>query len=157
MAGKPKHFTADARDKVASLLAALPEKPKAERGLAAKDIIASLKAEIKAAQSKGYTIEEIVKSFKDGGVEIGLTTLKTALKQPRQPAKKKSSVASDDGKKGSVYTDQNSSTETGESQVKGQEQAAQDARRVITQEDKQALRAEAENTLTPAASKRGVR
>lgn len=153
MAGKPKQFTVESRDKVASILTALPEKPKAERGLAAKEVVASLKADIRAAQVKGYTIEEIVKLFKDGGVDIGLTTLKAAIKQPR----KKPVVVAEDGKKGSVYTQPSTVGNTGTGQDQGQGSAAPEARRVLTPEDKQALRDDAENSLTPAAKKRGDR
>ena len=88
MPGKPKYFTADARNNVASLLASLPEKQSTERGLATRELIASLKADVIAAQKKGYTIEEIVQSFKEGGVDIGLTTLKSSMKKStrkRQP------------------------------------------------------------------------
>lgn len=153
MAGKPKQFTVESRDKVATILTALPEKPKAERGLAAKEVVASLKADIRAAQAKGYTIEEIVKLFKDGGVDIGLTTLKAALKQP----KKKTATAVEDGKKQSVYTPPSEAGNPGAGQVGGQRSPAPEARRVLTREDKQALRNDAENALTPAAQKRGDR
>lgn len=137
MAGKSKSFTIESRNNVASILTALPEKPKAERALAAKDIVASLKAEIKAAQAKGYTIEEIVQSFKQGGVDIGLTTLKTALKQP----KKKMLIS------GVVETTKNQTIS----------ESAKTSRRVVTAEDKQSLRTEAENMLTPGARSRGDR
>lgn len=153
MAGKPKQFTVESRDKVASILTALPEKPKAERGLAAKEVVASLKADIRAAQAKGYTIEEIVKLFKDGGVDIGLTTLKAAIKQP----KKKAAASAEDGKKQSVYTQPSAARNTGAGQDQGQESATPEARRVLTPEDKQALHDDAENSLTPAAKKRGDR
>lgn len=137
MVGKSKSFTIESRNNVASILTALPEKPKAERALAAKYIVASLKAEIKAAQAKGYTIEEIVQSFKQGGVDIGLTTLKTALKQPRKKALTSGVV------------------ETTKSQTTPE--SAKASRRVVTAENKQALRTEAENTLTPGARSRGDR
>ncbi len=131
MAGKQKHFTAESRDNVASLLARLPEKPKAERELAAKDIIASLMAEIRSAQDKGYTIEEIVNSFKQGGVEIGLTTLKTAMRQSTK--KRQPKVA-----------------------LKAEHQDAK-SRKTVTSEERQALRQETESALTKAATQRGVR
>jgi hypothetical protein len=134
MAGKAKQFTVESRDKLASMMAALPEKPKAEKGLAAKEIIASLKADIKAAQAKGYTIEEIVQMFKKGGVDIGLTTLKTALK----PLKKKPVSA--------ATTSQ-----------KAKELVEAPPRQAVLPEDSEALRAETETTLTAAAKKRGER
>ncbi len=147
MAGKPKHFTADARDNVASILASLPEKPKTEKGLAAKDIIASLKAEIHAAQEKGYTIEEIVQSFKQGGVDIGLTTLKAAMRQStkKRPVKVARKVEHKGGNAPKSEATQ------------GGNNAAPEARRTVTPEERQALRQETETTLTPAATKRGMR
>lgn len=134
MTGKAKHFTVESRDKIASTLAALPEKPKPEKGLVAKEVVASLKAHIKAARDKGYTIEEIIELFKTGGVDIGLTTLKTALKPP-----KKKMV----------------STTTTSKNAK--EPVAAEPRRVLQPEDKEALRAGTESTLTAAAKKRGER
>lgn len=147
MAGKPKHFTAKARDDVASILASLPEKPKADKGLAAKDIITSLKAAIRATQEKGYTIEEIVQSFKQGGVDIGLTTLKAAMRQStkKRPAKAVQKVEHD-----RRNATPNEASGAGNS-------AAPQARRTVTPEERQALRDETETTLTPAASKRGMR
>ncbi|WP_051862140.1 hypothetical protein [Ferrovum myxofaciens] len=136
MAGKQKTFTMKARDDVASIIASLPEKPKADKGLAAKDIITSLKAEIRTAQEKGYTIEEIVQSFKQGGVDIGLTTLKAAMRQStkKRPEKAAKKV-----------------------EYEGGNSAAPQARRTVTPEERQVLRDETETTLTPAASKRGMR
>ena len=134
MTGKAKHFTVEARDKIASMMAALPEKPKPEKGLVAKEVVASLKAHIKAARDKGYTIEEIIELFKQGGVDIGLTTLKTALKPPK---KKTAST---------TPTPKNT-----------KETVATEPRRVLQSEEKEALRAETESTLTAAAKKRGER
>lgn len=134
MAGKAKHFTVESRDKVAAMIADLPEKPKAPKALAAREIIASLKAEIKAAQAKGYTIEEIVQTFKTGGVDIGLTTLKNALKPPK---KKPVLVAT--------------------STHKGKEPASAPSRSESLPEGNEVLRSETETTLTAAAKKRGER
>ena len=134
MAGKAKHFTVESRDKIASMMAALPEKPKPEKGLVAKEVVASLKAHIKAARDKGYSIEEIIDLFKTGGVDIGLTTLKTALKPP----KKKTASPTATPKK-------------------AKEPVADEPRRVLLPEDKEALRAETQTSLTAAAKKRGER
>ncbi len=136
MAGKPKLFTADTRDNVASLLTSLPEKQNTEKKLAAKDIITSLKAEIRSAQSKGYTIEEIVQYFQQGGVDIGLTTLKSTIREltKKRPARVAQKVK---------HQDENN--------------VAPDARRTVNTEERQALRNDMETTLTPAATKRGLR
>lgn len=147
MAGKPKTVAVEVRDKAVSDLANLPEKPKAEKGLALKDAIASMKTEIRAAQEKGYTIEEIVQSLKGSGMDIGLTTLKAAM---RQSAKKRTAKAA-------TKVDHQDGNEVAHSASKGGSRAEQEARRTVTPEERQALRQETETTLTPAATKRGVR
>ncbi len=80
MAGKQRTFDKDTRIKIEGVLDNLPEKPKAERALTTKELVGELKAKIKAAQAKGYTLEEIVELFKQNGAQISLSTVKSALK-----------------------------------------------------------------------------
>lgn len=80
MAGKQRTFDKEIRIKIEGVLDNLPEKPKAERALTTKELVSELKAKIKAAQSKGYTLQEIVELFKQNGAQISLSTVKDALK-----------------------------------------------------------------------------
>jgi hypothetical protein len=80
MAGKQRTFDKETRIKIEGVLDNLPEKPKAERALTTKELVSELKGKIKAAQSKGYTLQEIVELFKKNGAQISLSTVKDALK-----------------------------------------------------------------------------
>jgi len=80
MAGKQRTFDKETRIKIEGVLDNLPEKPKAERALTTKELVSELKAKIKAAQAKGYTLEEIVELFKQNGAQISLSTVKESLK-----------------------------------------------------------------------------
>lgn len=80
MAGKQKTFTQEVRQKIEATLDNLPEKPKAERPLTTKELVTELRGKIRAAQAKGYTLEEIVDLFKSDGAQISLSSVKSALK-----------------------------------------------------------------------------
>lgn len=80
MAGKQRTFDKETRIKIEGALDNLPEKPKAERALTTKELVSELKSKIKAAQVKGYTLEEIVELFKQNGAQISLSTVKASLK-----------------------------------------------------------------------------
>ena len=80
MAGTKRTFDKETRIKIEGVLDNLPEKPKAERALTTKELLSELKGKIKAAQSKGYTPQEIVELFKQNGAQISLSTVKDALK-----------------------------------------------------------------------------
>lgn len=80
MAGKQKTFTQEVRQKIEATLDNLPEKPKSERPLTTKELVAELRTKIRAAQAKGYTLEEIVEIFKREGAQISLSSVKSALK-----------------------------------------------------------------------------
>lgn len=80
MAGKQRTFDKETRIKIEGVLDNLPEKPKAERALTTKELVSELKAKIKVAQAKGYTLEEIVELFKQNGAQISLSTVKASLK-----------------------------------------------------------------------------
>lgn len=94
MAGKQRTFDQDTKRKIESILDGLPEKPKSERALTTKELVGEMRAKIRAAQAKGYTLEEIVEMFKQGGAQLSLSSIKSALKgsssrrakaQPPQP------------------------------------------------------------------------
>jgi len=80
MAGTKRTFDKETRIKIEGVLDNLPEKPKAERALTTKELVSELKGKIKVAQSKGYTLQEIVELFKQNGAQISLSTVKDGLK-----------------------------------------------------------------------------
>ena len=80
MAGKQKTFDHETRPKIEATLDNLPEKPKSERPLTTKELVTELRTKIRAAQAKGYTLEEIVELFKREGAQISLSSVKSALK-----------------------------------------------------------------------------
>lgn len=83
MAGKGKKFNQEVRDTLATSLAGLPEKPKVNEFTAA-ELVRSLKSEIKAAQAKGYTLEEIIEHFKSKNVAVGISTMKTETRATKR-------------------------------------------------------------------------
>ena len=80
MAGKQKTLDQETRQKIEATLDNLPEKPKSERPLTTKELVTELRTKIRAAQAKGYTLEEIVELFKREGAQISLSSVKSALK-----------------------------------------------------------------------------
>lgn len=59
--------------------------PKAEAdAMPLNDAFLSLKPSINEMQKKGYSLNEILDVLKSSGIEIGLTTLKTAVAKPRK-------------------------------------------------------------------------
>ena len=80
MAGKQRTYDKATRERVENLLDALPEKPKSERALTTKELVTELKGKIRAAQARGYTLEEIAQHFQQAGATISVSTIKSALK-----------------------------------------------------------------------------
>ena len=80
MAGKQKTFDQETRQKIEAALDNLPEKPKSERPLSTKELVTELRTKIRAAQAKGYTLEEVVEMFRQAGAQISLSSVKSALK-----------------------------------------------------------------------------
>lgn len=59
--------------------------PKAEAdALILSDAFLSLKPAISDMQKKGYSLNEILDLLKESGIDVGLTTLKTAVSKPRK-------------------------------------------------------------------------
>ena len=79
MAGKQKTFDQETRQKIEATLDNLPEKPKSERPLTTKELVTELRTKIRAAQAKGYTLEEIIELFKREGAQISLSSVKRGL------------------------------------------------------------------------------
>lgn len=80
MAGKQRTYDKMTRERVEQILDTLPEKPKSERALTTRELVAELKGKIRAAQVKGYTLEEIAQHFQQAGATISVSTIKSALK-----------------------------------------------------------------------------
>ncbi|EFL5392036.1 hypothetical protein AA919_004269 [Escherichia coli] len=80
MAGRQKLFGQDVRKAVETALDALPQKPPSERPLTTKQLVGELKANIRAAQAKGYTLEEIAELFSKNGAQLSLSSVKVALR-----------------------------------------------------------------------------
>ena len=95
MAGKQKTFDQETRQKIEATLDNLPEKPKSERPLTTKELVTELRTKIRAAQAKGYTLEEIIELFKREGAQISLSSVKNALKgsSPRSRTTKPAQAA----------------------------------------------------------------
>ena len=101
MSGKGKKFNQEARDTLAEALTGLPEKPKVKEFTAA-ELIRSLKSEIKAAQAKGYTLEEILDQFKSKNVDVGISTIKAETRATKRTKGKSEAPAISTGQQGSV-------------------------------------------------------
>lgn len=87
MAGKQRTFAPEIREKISTALDKLPEKPKEAREQTTTELVNALKVKIKAAQAKGYTLNEIVDLFKESGANISLSTVKASLGTGTRKAK----------------------------------------------------------------------
>jgi hypothetical protein len=67
-------------DRFAQQLDALPERPASDRGLAVRDAIKDIRNSIRAAQAKGYTLEQIIEQAKSADIDISAGTLKRAMR-----------------------------------------------------------------------------
>lgn len=101
MAGKGKKFNQEARDTLAESLTSLPEKPKVKEFTAA-ELIRSLKSEIKAAQAKGYTLEEIIDHFKAKNVDVGISTMKAETRATKRAKGRNEATSASAGQQGSA-------------------------------------------------------
>jgi hypothetical protein len=64
----------------ASALDALPEKPDAERNVSVREAMKDIRARVRAAQAKGYTLEQIAEQAKPHGIDITAGTIRYALR-----------------------------------------------------------------------------
>ncbi|SAL45361.1 hypothetical protein AWB64_04805 [Caballeronia sordidicola] len=79
-----KVYTKSQWDAFARTLDALPEKPEAERGLGVRDAMKDMRAHIRSAQTKGYTLEQIAEQAKQAGIDITAGTIRYALRSGRK-------------------------------------------------------------------------
>ncbi|WP_321859312.1 hypothetical protein, partial [Paraburkholderia tropica] len=59
---------------------ALPEKPDAERGVTVRDAMKDMRARVRAAQAKGYTLEQIAEQAKSLGIDITAGAIRYGLR-----------------------------------------------------------------------------
>lgn len=86
---KSKLYEATLGDTIKERLAALEDKPKPPLKVPASTVIASFKREARRALERGYTLEEILQIAQEAGLEVGMSTLKTYLRErPKKPAKR---------------------------------------------------------------------
>ncbi len=64
----------------ARALDALPEKPDAERGVTVRDAMRDMRARVRAAQAKGYTLEQIAEQANSLGIDITAGAIRYGLR-----------------------------------------------------------------------------
>jgi len=75
-----KLYTKSQWDAFAHTLDALPEKPETERGVGVRDAMKEMRAHIRGAQTKGYTLEQIAEQATQAGIDITAGTIRYALR-----------------------------------------------------------------------------
>ncbi|MGY6258259.1 hypothetical protein ACXIVK_32855 [Paraburkholderia caledonica] len=73
-------YTKSQWEAFARALDALPEKPDAERGVTVRDAMKDMRARVRAAQAKGYTLEQIAEQAKSLGIDITAGTIRYGLR-----------------------------------------------------------------------------
>ncbi|MEW6346609.1 MAG: hypothetical protein AB1704_38745 [Pseudomonadota bacterium] len=73
-------YTKSQWEAFAHTLDALPEKPEAEHGVTVRDAMKDMRARVRAAQAKGYTLEQIAEQAKSHGIDITAGTIRYALR-----------------------------------------------------------------------------
>jgi len=73
-------YTKSQWDAFAHTLDALPEKPETERGVGVRDAMKEMRAHIRGAQTKGYTLEQIAEQATQAGIDITAGTIRYALR-----------------------------------------------------------------------------
>jgi hypothetical protein len=61
-------------------LDALPERPDTERGVTVRDAMKDMRVRVRAAQAKGYTLEQIAEQAQQQGLDITAGTIRYALR-----------------------------------------------------------------------------
>ncbi|WP_296652567.1 hypothetical protein [Paraburkholderia sp.] len=81
-----KSYTRVQWDVFAQALDALPEKPRDNQRVTISNGMREIKAKIRAAQEKGYSLDEIVEEAKRQGLDVGIGAVKYALYSPKKAA-----------------------------------------------------------------------
>jgi hypothetical protein len=77
----PKVFPKSNWEHFAQQLDALPDRPASDRGLAIREAIGDIVSNIRAAQARGYSLEQIIELAKSSGIDISAGTLKLAMRR----------------------------------------------------------------------------
>ena len=77
----PKVFPKSNWEHFAQQLDALPDRPASDRGLAIREAIGDILSNIRAAQARGYSLEQIIELAKSSGIDISAGTLKLAMRR----------------------------------------------------------------------------
>ncbi|PLZ02599.1 hypothetical protein CY652_09940 [Burkholderia sp. WAC0059] len=75
-----KVYTKSQWDAFARALDALPEKPDEERCVTVRDAMRDVRAHVRAAQVKGYTLEQIAEQAQQHGLDLTAGTIRYALR-----------------------------------------------------------------------------
>ena len=75
-----KVYTKSQWEAFARALDALPEKPDTERGVTVRDAMKDMRARVRTAQAKGYTLEQIAEQARQQGLDITAGTIRYALR-----------------------------------------------------------------------------
>src|SRR3954447_12873612 len=70
-------------EKIAAKLKRLPDPPATERETTKREAVRLLRKEIVGLQRRGYTLEQIVGSLKDEGLNLSAATLKSYLSRAK--------------------------------------------------------------------------
>ena len=73
-------YTKSQWEAFAGALDALPEKPGTERALCVREAMKDMRACVRTAQAKGYTLEQIAQQAKPHGIDITAGTIRYALR-----------------------------------------------------------------------------
>lgn len=82
-------YTVELAEKIAARLRALPKVENKKRRINKQEMVERFAAEIADAQTRGYSLEEIIDFLKGDGFDIGLPTLKTYLQRTQKRRSKK--------------------------------------------------------------------
>ncbi|KVG60125.1 hypothetical protein [Burkholderia territorii] len=76
-----KRFTQAQWDAAARRLDALSDKPAHEHHVTVRDAVQSMQPQIRGAQQKGYTLDEIIQQLAEEGIDISVSTLRYAMQR----------------------------------------------------------------------------
>jgi hypothetical protein len=79
-----KRYTRAQWDAFAQALAALPEKPRGNQRVTVSAGMKEIRAQIRATQAKGYSLEEITEEAVRHGIEVGIGAVEYALYRPKK-------------------------------------------------------------------------
>lgn len=75
-----KGYTKSQWDAFASALDALPEKPDNERKVSMREAMREMRVRVRAAQAKGYTLEQIAEQGRQHGIDMTAGSIRYALR-----------------------------------------------------------------------------